>query len=80
MSSYFAIYRGWVQYGAERSAAQGAPEALTWDFPAQASVSDDADRAAPVAFGETHHPVADPGSWLAPVRRWAARRVVSEHA
>jgi hypothetical protein len=79
MSSYFAIYRGWVQHGAEHAAAHGPEEALTWDFSVQPSRASAADSVGSAACGALQRPVARGRGWLAPLRRWAGRRAVSEH-
>jgi hypothetical protein len=80
MSSYFAIYHGWLQYGAERSVSPAAPEVLSWDFPAQASVPEAAARSAPVTLGETGRAGDGSPGWSAPLRRWLARQAVGERA
>jgi hypothetical protein len=51
MSSYFAIYRGWRQYGAERSAERDASETLNWDFVPLAGALDDATMPNPADLG-----------------------------
>jgi hypothetical protein len=74
------LYRGLEQYGAEHAVARGAEEALTWDFTAQPRKTDAADPTGSAACGGTQRSVTGLRRWLAPVRRWAARRAVSERA
>jgi hypothetical protein len=73
--SYFAIYRGWQQYGAEGQAAQDAPDAL---FPPQASLSGTAERSTPATVVETQRFVAVPCRWLAPLLRRVGRQTAGQ--
>jgi hypothetical protein len=72
--SYFAIYRGWQQYGAEGQTMKNGPDTLRWDVPANISLSDAADRSVLVAVGQTHRSIAVWHGWLVPILRRAARQ------
>jgi hypothetical protein len=78
MSPYFAIYRPYIRCVADQTDAGHSTEALTWDFPAQASGEDVVDQVALATPGTLHQSVAGLRPRPRPLRRWAAPRALGE--